>query len=202
MIKGIAWLIMTGLSLAIAGYAAAIVLFPALRPAFAQAIFSARPVIAPTHFFCGAIALAVGAFQVNSRIRERFPKTHRWLGRLYVVAVTLGCSAAFLLAPRSSGGVIAHLGFALLAVCWGGSALNAYRHIRAGRWKLHRDWMMRSYALTFAAVTLRLYLPISRVGGIPFEIAYPAISWLCWLPNLLVVEWLIESRRSRRPAVA
>jgi len=47
-------------------------------------------------------------------------------------------------------------------------------------------------ALTFAAVTLRLYLPSSMAAGIPFEIAYPAIAWLCWLPNVAVAEWLVR----------
>jgi hypothetical protein len=51
--------------------------------------------------------------------------------------------------------------------------------------------MIRSYALTFAAVMLRIYLPLSQVYGIPFEPAYQTIAWLCWVPNLIVAEWLI-----------
>jgi len=54
--------------------------------------------------------------------------------------------------------------------------------------------MTRSYALTFAAVTLRIYLPLSQVAGIPFEPAYQTIAWLCWVPNLIVAEWLILRR--------
>ncbi|WP_250637311.1 DUF2306 domain-containing protein [Stenotrophomonas rhizophila] len=49
---------------------------------------------------------------------------------------------------------------------------------------------MRNFSLTLAAVTLRIYLPSSMVLGIPFDIAYPIIAWLCWLPNLLLAEWL------------
>jgi hypothetical protein len=49
----------------------------------------------------------------------------------------------------------------------------------------------RSHALTYAAVMLRLYIPMSRILGPPFEPSYQAISWLCWVPNLVVVEWII-----------
>lgn len=51
--------------------------------------------------------------------------------------------------------------------------------------------MIRSYTLCLAAVTLRVYLPIAEAAGIPFESAYPAITWLCWVPNLVAAEWLV-----------
>jgi hypothetical protein len=52
--------------------------------------------------------------------------------------------------------------------------------------------MVRNFALTFAAVMLRLYLPASMVVGIEFELAYPVIAWLCWLPNVVVAEMLFN----------
>jgi len=52
----------------------------------------------------------------------------------------------------------------------------------------HRRWMIRSYALTAAAITLRIYLPLVFVFHWPFSTAYPAIAWLCWIPNALAVE--------------
>ena len=52
---------------------------------------------------------------------------------------------------------------------------------------------MRNFALTFAAVTLRVYLPTSMALGVPFESAYPLIAWLCWVPNLLVAEPLARA---------
>jgi hypothetical protein len=51
--------------------------------------------------------------------------------------------------------------------------------------------MIRNFALTFAAVTLRLWLPASVVSGVPFGIAYAIVAWLCWLPNLAVAEWML-----------
>ena len=57
--------------------------------------------------------------------------------------------------------------------------------------------MIRSYALTLAAVTLRLYIPAALISGFSFEAAYPAISWLCWVPNLIVAEWIIRRHAAR-----
>ena len=58
----------------------------------------------------------------------------------------------------------------------------------------HRRWMIRSFALTFAAVTLRAYVPISIMAAAPMAIAYPIISWACWVPNLIVAEIWLRTR--------
>jgi len=70
-----------------------------------------------------------------------------------------------------------------------GGALALFWRIRRGDQIGHRRWMLRSYAFTFAAVTLRIYLPIALTAGLPFIDAYQTISWACWVPNLIVVEW-------------
>jgi hypothetical protein len=71
--------------------------------------------------------------------------------------------------------------------------LLAYLAIREGDVTRHRRWMVRNFALTFAAVTLRLYLPASAGAGLGFGPAYAAIAWLCWVPNLVVAEWIVRS---------
>ena len=76
-------------------------------------------------------------------------------------------------------------GFATLALAWLYTGWKAYSAIRAGDVASHRAWMLRNFALTTAAVTLRIYLPASMLAGIPYEVAYAAIAWLCWVPNLL-----------------
>jgi hypothetical protein len=68
-----------------------------------------------------------------------------------------------------------------------GAVLIAVQFILRGEVIRHRRWMMRSYALT-AAITLRMYLPLIFLFHWPFSIAYPAIAWLCWIPNALAVE--------------
>jgi len=139
--------------------------------------------------------MALGPWQFNARLRQRFLNIHRWMGRSYVVAVLFGGLGGLALATRSLYGLVTHLGFALLAVLWLFATLQAYLRIRARDQVRHRQWMIRSYALTLAAVTLRIYLPASQIAGIPFPDAYQTISWLCWVPNLVVAEWWILRSR-------
>jgi Predicted membrane protein (DUF2306) len=59
----------------------------------------------------------------------------------------------------------------------------------------HQRWMTRSFALAFAAVMLRIYLPGSLAAGVDYYDAYPVIAWVCWVPNLIVAQVLVESAR-------
>ena len=53
----------------------------------------------------------------------------------------------------------------------------------------------RNYALTLAAVTLRIELPLLQMaGGMTFDQAYATIAWMCWIPNLVLAEWLFVER--------
>jgi uncharacterized membrane protein len=144
------------------------------------------------HIAGAAIALFTGALQHLAPLRARFQAFHRALGRIYVLCVLVGGVAALVLAPRSDGGMVAHVGFGLLGAWWLVTTFQAYRLARARRLVEHRKWMTRSYALTLAAVTLRIYLPIAMGRGIPFETAYPVIAWLCWVPNALIAEALVR----------
>jgi hypothetical protein len=192
--RAFAWSVMMVLAIAIAGYASAVMIVSEFRPPLVRTLFAERPIIAVSHFTCGAISLVAGAFQLNTRLRTGFIRAHRWLGRLYLLAVGVGGTAGFTMALQSLGGPAAHAGFGLLAIAWLASTLIAYRYILQRNFDAHRSWMIRSYALTLAAVTLRLYIPLSQIAGIPFEAAYPVIAWLCWVPNLAVAEWFVRSR--------
>lgn len=172
-----------------------------MRSPFLQDRFSTVPLFAYTHLGASAIALMAGPFQLNSRLRGRYLSLHRRLGRLYVICVMLGGVAGFLFATMSEGGFVAHFGFALLAVLWLLTTGAAYLRIRARDEVAHRGWMTRSFALTFAAVTLRIYIPLFLALGVSFETAYPIISWTCWVPNLIVAEWLIPRRRRAVPSI-
>ena len=190
MLRKVGWAMMAVLAAFIAVYAIALLLIPAMRAPFLQDRFVTMPWAAILHLAGAGVALAAGALQHNARLRDRYLNFHRWTGRVYVVAVLFGGAAALRLATVSQGGLPTHVGFGLLAVLWLLATGQAYRFIRAGNQASHRRWMVRSYALTFAAVTLRIYLPLSQVAGMPFEPAYQTISWLCWVPNLILAEWL------------
>lgn len=142
----------------------------------------------PVHVAAAATALLVGAFQFLGGVRRRWPALHRWTGRVYVVACLVGAVSGFVLALGTTMGPLATAGFGTLSVAWLAATLLGWRRATQRRFALHRAWMIRSWWLTFAAVTLRLYLGASFAVGLPFELSYPAISFLCWVPNLIAAE--------------
>ena len=104
----------------------------------------------------------------------------------------VGGLTGLVVAVNAFGGPVARLGFGSLAIAWLFTGVMAYRAIRARDVVSHRRWMVRNFALTFAAVTLRLWLPGLVVSGVPFGIAYPAIAWLCWVLNVLIAELFVN----------
>ncbi|RZA21832.1 MAG: DUF2306 domain-containing protein [Lysobacteraceae bacterium] len=153
-----------------------------------------------THVFASLVALSLGPFQFSNWLRRTRPRMHRISGRTYLgVGVAIGGLSGLYMAMFAFGGAVAKLGFACLAACWLFTGLRAYQAIRRGAVQEHRKWVVRNASLTLAAVTLRIYLPASMVAGIPFETAYPAIAWLCWVPNLVVAELMFNRTRQQPP---
>lgn len=159
-----------------------------------------RVVIFGVHAIAASIAMITLPFQFWTRLRVRRPAVHRWVGRLYVLGVLFGGLSGMALAPYADSGAVAASGFLTLSVLWLGVTGMAFVAIRKRDIAAHKRWMIRSMALTFAAVTLRIMLPVSLAMGIPFETAYPAIAWLCWTVNLAAVE--LWPYLTRRPLVA
>ncbi|WFE87294.1 DUF2306 domain-containing protein [Roseibium porphyridii] len=144
------------------------------------------------HIGVAPVALALMPFQFMSVLRSRWPALHRWSGRVYVGAILVSGLAGLQLAFHTTTGAFATVGFATLAVVWLGTTGAAFYFAVNRQIARHRRWMLRSAALTFAAVTLRVYLGSSMALGADFAIAYPIISWACWVPNALLVEFYLR----------
>jgi uncharacterized membrane protein len=167
-----------------------------LSPAVLANLFS-HPWL-DVHVAGAATALLIGPLQFLPGLRRRFRAVHRWLGRTYVSGCLAGGAGGLVLAFGSTAGPIATAGFGGLAVVWILATLQAWRLARAGRFDGHRAWMIRSFALTFAAVTLRLYLPLLPILEVSFLDGYRAISFLCWVPNLILAELYLRSTLAGR----
>ncbi|MEZ5660921.1 MAG: DUF2306 domain-containing protein [Burkholderiaceae bacterium] len=193
------WLITKAVSSVLVALVSYRFLFLGLAPAFQEltAQISAAPLAFLIHVAASPIALAVGAIQFFPAMRARRPALHRWLGRVYGLAILAGGLAGLVMAPTSVGGPVAGWGFGLLAVIWVAVTAQAVRLAMAGRFAEHRRWMIRSYALTFAAVTLRLYLPLFFANGYDYAQASVWLAWLAWIPNLLAVEWWLRRQAPR-----
>jgi uncharacterized membrane protein len=184
------WAVMLLFSVLIAAYGATYFLRVPRDQHFARYLFPLR-----LHIAGGIGALLAGPWQFSQKLRSRHLNLHRWLGRFYLLEVGLGSIAGFFMACVSKEGLPTHLGFGILAVLWFFTGSQAYRKVRSGEIAAHRRWMVRNFALTLAAVTLRLELPF-MMGALrwSFHGSFIVVSWLCWVPNAIVGEWM--GRRS------
>ena len=194
-----AWVVMTLLGLVVIAFAVQTLLVPAARSEVAMDIFSRAPRTGLLHILGGTVALLTGPFQLDPAFHRRHRTLHRWMGRAYAAGILVGGLSGLALAPWSYGGMATHLGFGGLAIGWLLTTGAGVRAVLRGDTLAHRGWMIRSYALTLAAVMLRIYVPASLVAGARFEEAYQVISWACWVPNLVVAElWSVPRRGPTR----
>jgi uncharacterized membrane protein len=152
---------------------------------------SPRPFV--VHAVSASLALMLGPLQLVPAWRARFPALHRWVGRAYVLSVAVAWLSSLPLAVNAMTGAVAATGFFALGVAWIVATGMGLAFALQRRFAEHRRWMLRSFALTAAAITLRIYLGASMAADIDEALSYPFIAWLCWLPNLLVAEWYLRS---------
>lgn len=153
--------------------------------------FKERPWGIYIHAFFSGVGLLVGPFQFHTRLRVSRLSLHQLMGRIYIICCFLGGSSGLYIAFFAHGGWITTGGFGSLAVLLIAATSIALIRIKEKDIIRHRLWMLRSYALMFAAVTLRIELPILIIlhSG-DFTPAYQWVSWLCWVPNIAVAEWV------------
>ena len=167
-----------------------------------RAVYLAHLTFVIVHVVASMLAILIGPFQFLPGIRKgRWLKFHRWLGRTYLLGILFGGLSGLYMAQLAYGGIVSRLGFGTLACLWLYTGYRAYSHIRKKETEQHRQWMIRNYALTFAGVMLRVWVPLSMGAGIDFTSAYIAIAWLCWVPNLLVAEWMIHKATGSQPRI-
>ncbi len=149
------------------------------------------------HIFTAIFALIIGPFQLFIKPTHTRRRWHRLFGYGYVFSIVVSGIVSVYLSLFATGGWISSLGFMSLDVLWVGTTITATRKIMAKDIHAHKEWMLRSYALTFSAVTLRIFLaPLAILLG-DFEAAFRVVAWLCWIPNLLVMEAIIAGMRQR-----
>ena len=116
-----------------------------------------------SHIVPGGIALLIGWIQFNKHIRTKRVIWHRSIGKLYVFAALVSSMAAIYIAVYATGGIITSMGFMCLGLFWFFSTYKAYSSIRNKNIDAHKEMMIYSYAACLAAVTLRLWLPLSAM---------------------------------------
>ena len=148
------------------------------------------------HILTASLALVIGPFQFLSQKKPRQLKTHRLLGKGYVLSIIISGFAGIYLSWFAFGGFLSKLGFLSLSISWLFSTYLAYSFIRKRNFNLHKEWMYRSYAITFVAVTFRIWSAAIGYSLDHFAIGYVSAIWLGLIGNLIVIEiWIRKTRR-------
>lgn len=149
------------------------------------------------HIVTGSIVLITGIFQFNRWIRTHHAAWHRSAGMIYLFVILIFTApSGLVMSLYANGGLVAGAGFALLALLWWYFTLQGFLHAKLKNWEVHRECMIRSYALTFAAVLLRLYSFFFALAGFRGEFVYILIAWISWVPNLIVIEIWIRQKKA------
>lgn len=146
------------------------------------------------HIFFGGVALAIGWVQFSKKLREKYLSKHRTIGKVYIISALISGSCGVFIAFNATGGLITMLGFMCLGVLWLYTTIKAYLAVRKGDLQLHEGFMIYSYAACFAAVTLRVWLPLLTIALQDFIMAYRIVAWLCWVPNVIFAFFWIRRK--------
>lgn len=161
-----------------------------------DARYRALPAVFIIHALLGGVALLCAPLQFNRTLFQKYRKLHRLLGRTYVVTIGTTSISAFWLAIYFDVTIPAKILFGLLAILWFSTTAIAFLRIRARKVAEHREWMIRSFALTFFFVTFTFWVDGLASTALPESVSYPLAIFLSWSLNLVVAElWIRYTRR-------
>ena len=148
------------------------------------------------HVGGGLVALLMGVFQLWSGLNAQVMSTHPITGRIYLAAVLVGSLAGMILSVTSAVyGFAWGVGVFSLAVAWLATTGMALLCIKRRNIKAHRQWMIRSYIVTFAFVLFRIttdYIPAEELWGISLAEMSVAMIWPVWVLPLLAYEVYLQ----------
>lgn len=147
-----------------------------------------------THVYTAVFVIPAGFTQFSGFIRNNFPRVHKYTGWVYtIVVVCLAGPAGFYMGLFANGGVSSQVAFCLLAILWIYFTSVAIVKVIRGDIKSHREFLIRSFALTLSALTLRAwkFLLVFLFQPRPMDV-YEIVAWLGWIPNLIIAELIVR----------
>jgi uncharacterized membrane protein len=153
-----------------------------------------------THVFSSILTLLAGFTQFSGEFLKKHRRLHKLFGSIYAWDIlVINFPAALIMAFYANGHLPSKMAFLILDGLWFWFTLKAIIEVKNGNIQGHRDYMMRSYALTLSALTLRTWkIILSNTVDFPPETIYMMDAWLGFVPNLLFVEWLIRRGKYSR----
>ena len=154
------------------------------------------------HVFTSLFTLIAGFTQFSKYIFSNHKQLHRTIGKVYVFAVIfINVPAGFIMAIYANGLLPGKTAFLILDILWFFFTYKGWDAAINKDFKSHRQWMIRSFALTFSAITLRTWRMILE-PIVPDQLTlYMIDAWMGFVPNLLFAEWLIRKQERKRLAM-
>lgn len=168
-----------------------------------EARYHAIPYWTLAHCVCGILFMVLGPMQFVAASRNRFPQFHRWCGRVFFAASLVGVGSALVFLPllpvfgslSTRVGVVVASGFFLLAL------FKGYTSVRRRQYALHREWMIRAFAIGLGISTFRVLIPLLMIPPIraSFPEAWDTVVWLGFTINITAAETWINLTRQPVP---
>ncbi len=159
------------------------------------------------HGLMGACALLLAPMQFSDRLRRRFTRFHRVVGRFYVAGVFVAAPLGFYIQhfeERLGGARSFSVAAAADAILWMVTTVIAFAFILKGKVQQHRQWMTRSFAVAIVFLEVRVVLGVTgleKVAGGAFD---ETVVWSCVAFSLLfadvVLQW--QELRAKRPVAS
>ncbi len=149
-----------------------------------------------THVYTSIFVLLSGFLAI---VRKDFglKNFHRNMGKVYIFLILLlAAPSGIYMGFFANGGFLSKISFVVLGFLWWFSTFKAYQLARQKRFKEHKEWMWRSFAFTLSAITLRMWkvIIVYLFHLNPMDV-YQIIAWLGWIPNILIIEYLITKKQ-------
>jgi uncharacterized membrane protein len=161
-----------------------------------------HPVLTFTHIIPGALFVILAPLQFIPKIRSRYPWFHRWSGRILVVlGLIIGISALIMSFTSAIGGANETAATVVFAILFLVALGKGFYHIRRREIALHREWMLRMFAIGLAIATVRpivgMFFAFSTLS--PHEF-FGIAFWLGFTIQLLLAEIWINYTRTTSPS--
>lgn len=147
------------------------------------------------HIILAIISLITGPLGLIKALRVKSKNFHRWNGRLYVLSIILNFNPGVYVSFFATGGLPSTIGFLILNTLWLGTTILGYLSIKKKQVIMHRQWMVRSFFLSFANMTIYIIVAITHSAmDLSYSMSYTVAVWLCWILNLGIAELVIKKR--------
>jgi uncharacterized membrane protein len=170
---------------------------PYFNPAAAQwTRYSSRRWWLLVHISTGIVALLTGPVQLWLGLAQQRIDVHRRLGVIYMASVVASAVSAYYLAFNTTLGFIFAAGLTGLATAWLLTTALALVAIKRRQYDQHKEWMIRSYVVTTAFVTFRVFFNVLGIVGVGTRAERAAMmAWFCWAIPLLLTEAILQGRK-------